>query len=192
MIPMTLSSTDVRGATAAIPNHVESVGYATSAHGRLRGDARRAHWRCRTCACCSHSTRRLLLAAGLIDISFANALATLTVRTAEAQMTDLAMTPDGRIVATGSSASGLLTVARFHADGSLDPTFGDNGRATSRIGEAEVLAAAVQPDHQIVVAGQRDQEFFLLRYRINGKHDRFAGRAFRYAAVAVATLRLVR
>ena len=121
---------------------------------------------------------RLHLDAGVIDTSFGDdGVAAVPVAVGGAELTDVALTPDGRIVVTGTtSADGTLSVTRFHANGTLDPTFGNGGRATSRIGgDAEVLAAAVQPDHKIVVVGRREQQYFVLRYNTNGKHDRTFG-----------------
>ena len=120
---------------------------------------------------------RRLFAAGAIDTSFGDdGVASIRANASEARLTDVAVTPDGRVVVTGTTKSdGTLNVARFRADGSLDPTFGAGGRATSRIGSAQVRAVAVQPDHKIVVVGSRGQDYFVLRYNTNGKHDRTFG-----------------
>src|SRR5688572_8920558 len=118
---------------------------------------------------------RTLLNAGVIDTSFGFS-GVASVPAEVGGLSDVAVTPDGRIVTTGAvPIDGTLNVARFHANGELDPTFGNGGRATSQIGSAQVLAAAVQPDHRIVVVGRRDQEYFVLRYNTNGKHDRTFG-----------------
>src|SRR5688572_15176462 len=120
--------------------------------------------------------RRALLSAGDIDTSFGDDGVASPALAIEAELTDVALTPDGRIVVTGTSQSdGTLNVARFHANGALDPTFGSGGRATSQIGSAQAFAAAVQPDHKIVVVGRRGREYFVLRYNTNGKHDRTFG-----------------
>ena len=121
---------------------------------------------------------RRFLHAGVIDTSFGDdGVASIAADVSGPVLTDVAVTPDGRIVVTGTSQSdGTLNVARFHADGALDPTFGDGGRAASRIGgSAQVRAAAVQPDHKIIVVGSRGQDYFVLRYNTNGKHDRTFG-----------------
>ncbi|MBV9131608.1 MAG: hypothetical protein JO318_02870 [Chloroflexi bacterium] len=48
-----------------------------------------------------------------------------------------------------------FALARYNADGSLDRSFGTNGRATSKLGDAGAVpvALAVQPDGKIVAAG---------------------------------------
>jgi uncharacterized delta-60 repeat protein len=83
---------------------------------------------------------------------------------------DLAIQPDGRIVAVGVAGFGwgslsTFALARYEADGSLDDAFGDAGRLRTSFGGAgpgdliDILgarAAAVelQPDGRIVVAGE--------------------------------------
>ena len=74
--------------------------------------------------------------------------------------------PDGRLIGGGAkfgapSASGDVlpdsgfALARYNADGSLDKSFGTDGRATTRLGDAGAtpVALAVQPDGKIVAAG---------------------------------------
>ena len=74
--------------------------------------------------------------------------------------------PDGRLITGGAkfgapSASGDalpesgFALARYNADGSLDTSFGTNGRATSSLGDAGAVpvALAVQADAKIVAAG---------------------------------------
>lgn len=73
----------------------------------------------------------------------------------------MAVQPDGKIVAVGGTESGNgsaedIALARFDADGFLDPTFDGDGLQTTAIAgvEAKALAVAVQPDGKIVVGGQ--------------------------------------
>lgn len=69
----------------------------------------------------------------------------------------LALQPDGKIIAAGRLvATGQLTFAmvRHHPDGSLDDSFGTEGKAFTLIGyRSEALAAALQPDGKIVLGG---------------------------------------
>ena len=102
---------------------------------------------------------------------------------------DLAIQPDGKIVAVGVAGFGwgslsTFALARYEADGSLDDTFGDGGKLRTPFGGAgpggliDILgarAAAVelQPDGRIVVAGEVDRanvdrldgRFAVARYR---------------------------
>jgi uncharacterized delta-60 repeat protein len=66
----------------------------------------------------------------------------------------LALQPDGKIVVAGGSAfgSGDFALARYGADGNLDPAFGTGGKVAADFGAAEAAAAlAIQPDGKIVV-----------------------------------------
>ena len=100
-----------------------------------------------------------------------------TVRTNFTKLDDsarnLAIQPDGKIVAVGVAGFGwdslsTFALARYEADGSLDDTFGDGGKLRTPFGGAgpggliDILgarAAAVelQPDGRIVVAGEVDR-----------------------------------
>ena len=67
---------------------------------------------------------------------------------------------DGKIVAAGSSFSGSNTVedfivARYNPNGSLDNSFGNNGKVTTDFFRSvdSISAIAIQPDGRIVVAG---------------------------------------
>lgn len=70
----------------------------------------------------------------------------------------LAIQPDGKIVAAGSADDGPFTtnfaLARYNTDGSLDSTFGNEGRIITYLSSyAAVNALAIQPDGKIVAAG---------------------------------------
>jgi uncharacterized delta-60 repeat protein len=73
----------------------------------------------------------------------------------------------------------VLLPAAVAAPGDLDPTFGGDGKVTTRFdGDAEGWAVAIQPDGKIVVAGNAPrtprslaQKFAVARYRTNGELD---------------------
>jgi len=74
----------------------------------------------------------------------------------------LAQQPDGKLVAVGNTTVGpgnsAWAVARYNADGSLDGTFGTDGRATTILtGGVDIpWDVAIQPNGGIVVAGSAD------------------------------------
>jgi len=98
----------------------------------------------------------------------------------------VAIQPDGRIVAAGVASGGPaatgIAVARYNANGSLDPTFGDGGKVVTDFAGSLALASAIfiQPDGKIVVAGQRTPmnsfaDFLLVRYTTSGALDQSFG-----------------
>ena len=81
------------------------------------------------------------------------------------ELTALARQPDGRLLAMGSSEQGALVMARYRLEGSLDPSFANEGRLVepnSRVTED----LALQPDGGFVVAGDG-----LVRHRPDGTVD---------------------
>lgn len=107
---------------------------------------------------------------------------------------DLAIQPDGKIVAAGSSA-GIFTdfdfvVARYNSNGVLDPTFNDTGvRVTPSMSDADYgKGVAIQSDGRIVLAGYSrngsDGSATVLRYTADGQKDS----AFGTAGMATAPL----
>ena len=90
---------------------------------------------------------------------------------------DVAIQPDGKIVAVGPAAGGSegtqIAVARYNIDGSPDTTFGGTGRVF--IDHYQVAVdVAIQPDGKIVVAGRNpDGEVFgeLVRLNSDGSLD---------------------
>jgi len=108
-----------------------------------------------------------------------------------ASLTDLALKvllqPDGKIVLSGwafETATGFhFALARYNADGSLDATFGTDGKVVSNFpGKFEgALSAALQPDGKIVLVGTNgtpvglglasDIDFGVARYNGDGSLD---------------------
>ncbi len=97
----------------------------------------------------------------------------------------VALQPDGKIVVAGTTytnndfSSEDFALARYHANGTLDRTFGINGRVTTDFPGLAAVASAVlvQPDGKIVVAGGAFPLFTflgdieLVRYNTNGSLD---------------------
>lgn len=105
----------------------------------------------------------------------------------------ISFAPGQRLVVAGSAKSGEVTngglepvniaLARFLADGQLDPNFGQNGKLISDIPGydiEQVNELVVQPDGKFIVGGSIYTEggpcigvssFFLVRYLENGEFD---------------------
>lgn len=69
----------------------------------------------------------------------------------------IAIQPDGKIVAAGTSYNGTnndFALVRLESNGSLDPSFGNNGRVVTSVhGDDRAYAVAIQSDGRLVVAG---------------------------------------
>jgi uncharacterized delta-60 repeat protein len=92
------------------------------------------------------------------------------VTSGEAQ--DLAVQPDGKIVAVGRFL-GDFAVGRFNSDGSLDTSFDGDGTVTTYLGAVsdEAHSVALQSDGKIVAAGESGVEMALARYHPDGSLD---------------------
>jgi uncharacterized delta-60 repeat protein len=90
----------------------------------------------------------------------------------------VALQSDGKIVVAGiAGCRGRFALARYTANGYLDPTFGRDGRVTTRFRSgrrySEAFGLAIEPDGDIVAAGVCcGGVFALARYRTNGRLDR--------------------
>jgi len=84
-----------------------------------------------------------------------------------ASFSDVAIQPDGKIVAVGYDLYGVsfkFILARYNTNGSLDTTFGMGGKVLTLVGGDG--AVAIQSDGKIVVTGTG-----LARYNTNGSLD---------------------
>jgi uncharacterized delta-60 repeat protein len=76
-----------------------------------------------------------------------------------------AITLQGSKIVVGGTVDGDFALARFDANGALDPTFGGDGMVVTDFGGVDVLyALAVQPDGALVAAGQTGTNVALARY----------------------------
>ena len=93
----------------------------------------------------------------------------------------VALQASGKLVVVGGSGLGgsrdpMFSVARYRNDGSLDPTFSENGKVVTNFtkGDDDAYSVAIQSDGKIVAAGQsggRNPKFALARYNLNGSLD---------------------
>ena len=89
---------------------------------------------------------------------------------------------DGKIVAAGDAGLGSgdsrFAVARYNADGTLDSTFGGDGKVTTQFGPRDdpVAGLALQIDGKVVVSGGtnsngKNPKIALARYNADGTLD---------------------
>ncbi|MDE2180609.1 MAG: hypothetical protein KGJ40_07160, partial [candidate division NC10 bacterium] len=93
----------------------------------------------------------------------------------------LILQPDGKLVAAGTSAqfggnsnTDRFALARYNADGSLDPSFGGGGTVTTGFEGTtldDAFALILQPDGKLVAAGSSGLTFALARYNADGSLD---------------------
>ncbi len=122
---------------------------------------------------------------GSLDSSFGTGGIVITAvgSPADGYAYDLALQPDGKILATGYTRVGStysFGLVRYNANGSLDTSFGSGGMVTTAFPTATIgaLARAVdlQPDGKIVVSGwlfidSQHQDFGVARYNPDGALD---------------------
>ncbi|HVK53997.1 MAG TPA: hypothetical protein VM532_03115 [Burkholderiales bacterium] len=100
---------------------------------------------------------------------------------------DLALQPDGKIVALGTVTSSndfSIALARYNPDGQLDDSFGNGGKVVTNIARIETASAVhLTKDGKILVTGRicaldsdstcsrTDEDFILLRYNSDGSLD---------------------
>ena len=119
---------------------------------------------------------------GTLDNTFGTGGKVSTV-TASSESFSMALQSDGKIIVAGVSYGGnyassvVSLVMRYNANGTLDNTFGTNGKVTSSFdnNETEGYAVALQADGKIVVAGSVNINniwgFGVIRYNTNGTLD---------------------
>jgi uncharacterized delta-60 repeat protein len=123
-------------------------------------------------------------AAGAIDASFGHEGRVVTDLGGTDGVADLAVQRDGRIVVAGVNFdTGVGVVLRYRHDGSLDPTFGRDGRVD--FGNARISAVLTRANGKVIAIGTSGRDSFVLaRYDARGSLDRSFGHGGK-AATAV-------
>ena len=108
--------------------------------------------------CVALAGGRAFAAAGGLDPGFGTQGAALVDSGGSEVATAVAIQPDGKIVVAGYTTNGATgydaAVYRLKANGSLDKSFGGDGKVTIDSGGNEYAnAVVIQPDGKIVVAG---------------------------------------
>lgn len=82
----------------------------------------------------------------------------------------LGICSDGKLVAAGIAAS-YFVLARYNTDGTLDTTFGNDGKVINTDTGTTISALGIQPDGKILTAGSSSTSISLVRYDSNGLLD---------------------
>ena len=110
---------------------------------------------------------------GNLDLSFDNdGLVTTNVYGDLDSADTMALQADGKIILGGQTGIGY-TLVRYNPDGSLDESFGNEGKLVTVITNfnGKVNWIAVQTDGKIILAGKWGSDFVLLRYNQDGTLD---------------------
>lgn len=118
---------------------------------------------------------------GSLDNSFdSDGMVVTTFGTSYDMAYDMAIQPDGKIVAAGTAfidTAFQFAMARYNTNGSLDLTFDGDGKVTTILNNgSEANAITLQPDGKIILAGKTTMpsfqlDFALARYNIDGSLD---------------------
>ncbi len=121
---------------------------------------------------------------GTLDASFGtNGLVVTDLQQATDVIKAIAVQPDGKILVAGYSDNTFnydFAVARYNANGTLDPSFGTNGIVVKNFGSTDFgLAMALLPSGKILVAGRAyngiNSDFALIQLNANGTFDNSFG-----------------
>jgi uncharacterized delta-60 repeat protein len=124
---------------------------------------------------------------GSLDRSFGNGGIVTTNFPEGSYAFDVALQPDGKIIAAGTvfvdfiigeSSNTDFALARYNSDGTADATFGNGGQvSTDFVGlEDDAFSVLIQPDGKIVAVGSANNsatyyDFAAVRYLSNGTID---------------------
>lgn len=125
---------------------------------------------------------------GNLDTSFSNdGMLTSPVESSNDDLSIVLVQPDDKLIAVGTkknyATNGELfsdiILSKYNANGSLEPSFGNEGKVTSSFGQNlnRIIGAIVQPDGSIVLANSyttfldSTQHSELIKYHNNGNID---------------------
>ncbi|HXH18236.1 MAG TPA: hypothetical protein VNJ07_04045 [Chitinophagales bacterium] len=81
--------------------------------------------------------------------------------------------PDGNILVGGNAGANNMALVMLHPDGSLNNSFGTNGKVTLSVGTAgdEITSLALKPDGKILAAGDFNFDLVTLQFNDDGSLD---------------------
>jgi serralysin len=171
---------DGRVTTNFSPGDDVASGVAIQANGRIvAAGTAYSNCGCNRFALARYNTN------GTLDTSFGGTGRVDTSFRFGARVNAVAIHANGKLVVAGSASElAWFALARYNPDGTLDTSFGGDGKVTTRMGRGETAATgvAIQPNGKVIAAGYTDVphefgdafgpgRFALARYRVNGTLD---------------------
>jgi len=112
---------------------------------------------------------------GILDTTFGTGGEVITAVGSSSEGNSLAIQSDGKIV-LGGYANNNFALVRYNLDGSLDNTFGLDGKVTTVMGNYSAgKSIGIQNDGKIVLGGYAESDFGLVRYNSDGTLDNTFG-----------------
>ncbi|MFO7791191.1 MAG: T9SS type A sorting domain-containing protein [Bacteroidales bacterium] len=111
---------------------------------------------------------------GSLDLSFGENGKVITHFYTQSLLGNIDIQPDGKIILCGSLTNNALALARYNSDGSLDSSFGNDGKVIDYSVDLAV-ETGLQSDGKIVCFGNKidngERNFCITRYDVNGYID---------------------
>jgi uncharacterized delta-60 repeat protein len=108
---------------------------------------------------------QVLAASVTLDPTFGtNGIVTADLGSSSDSSSDIALQSDGKIVMLGAAQGQRPVLMRYNSNGSVDNTFGTNGKLNLDFGRR----LAVQQDGKLLIAGSSEGSFAVARYNSNG------------------------
>jgi uncharacterized delta-60 repeat protein len=111
---------------------------------------------------------------GTLDNTFSgDGMLTKDFGTDDDRVATLLLQPNGKLIVVGKGQTGKIVLALFNPDGSPDLSFDGDGMIITGTGAFSHAATdgLLQPDGKIVVAGIKDNHFWIERFNNNGTVD---------------------
>ena len=108
---------------------------------------------------------------GLLDLSFGSAGSVTPDLGMNIGLESVVLQSDGKLIIAGQNDTDFVLI-RYDADGALDTTFGTLGILTTDVGLSDRSRdITIQPDDKLLVVGDADNDFALIRYNSDGSLD---------------------
>jgi uncharacterized delta-60 repeat protein len=113
-------------------------------------------------------------ASGLLDNAFDEDGVVILDNDGNDRGVDVGLQSNGQILLAGQSTLNQFSIWRFTADGTLDPSFGANGNASTAVADnanAYLVDMVLQSDGQPILVGDVLNDFAIIRFSANGALD---------------------